>query len=154
VKALLLLVAAAAALSLTGCGTVCNLAGGMIHPDEEPRVYGGVLRDFEVIGAVVTGSPSDEQTHVGGDGKDEVIGLAFVAALGVADPLLSLVGDTLTLPITIPVQNKRTAAAKRDRAAVAAAERADVSLETPQPLDPAGGGPPAPAATKDRPGSE
>jgi hypothetical protein len=40
---------ATAALPLSGCGTICNFAGGFVHPDE-PRVYGGVLRDLEILG--------------------------------------------------------------------------------------------------------
>jgi hypothetical protein len=31
----------------SGCGTVCNLAGGVLHPDKEPRVYGGLQLDLE-----------------------------------------------------------------------------------------------------------
>lgn len=36
-----------------GCGTVCNLAGGVVHPDEEPKVYGGLERDGALIGSLL-----------------------------------------------------------------------------------------------------
>src|SRR5262245_12507046 len=32
-----------------GCGTICNLAGGITNPDEEPRIYGGVIRDLDIF---------------------------------------------------------------------------------------------------------
>ncbi len=111
-----LLTAAAAAAALTGCGTVCNLAGGLKHPDSEPKVYGGVQRDLEVAGQLIDGSQvqSDES-----EGKTGFVVLACAAALCAADPVLSFVGDTLTLPVTVPLQNKRIRKDERKQAEAA-----------------------------------
>jgi hypothetical protein len=98
-------VIAALAFALSGCGTTCNLAGGIVHPDTEPRVYGGVLRDMEIIEKVVNCPASDRQYG----GKSAVFLVAGAIVLGTGDPILSFVADTLTLPITIPLQRKRDA---------------------------------------------
>ena len=58
-------------LALCGCGTVDNMMG--IHG--EPRVYGGVRRDFQEVAAR---NPA-----------------------AVLDVPLSAVGDTVTLPLTV-----------------------------------------------------
>jgi Protein of unknown function (DUF1375) len=86
-------------LTATGCGTVCNLAGGVVHPDREPRVYGGVQRDLDVIESVVESDPSDKQ-------KCNPKAYLVLIPLAAADPVLSFVADTITLPITIPLQRK------------------------------------------------
>jgi hypothetical protein len=117
VKALLALVAAtAAAVSLCGCGTACNLAGGLKHPDEEPKVYGGVQRDLVIAGQLIDGSQVQSDESQGNAG---VAFLACAAALCVADPVLSFVGDTLTLPVTVPLQNKRVRKDERKQAEAA-----------------------------------
>lgn len=41
-----------------GCGTVCNLAGGVIHPEDEPKVYGGMQRDLDFYSGMVDGGSS------------------------------------------------------------------------------------------------
>jgi hypothetical protein len=109
----LALVAALFAVSFGGCGTVCNLVGGFIHPQTEPRVYGGVTRDLEVIDHVVTDMQSGKQGSGTGLSGTHERGAVFVAALlvsvTVGDPILSFVADTLTLPLTIPLQNRRIA---------------------------------------------
>jgi uncharacterized protein YceK len=70
-------VLAISALSLTGCGTICNLAS------KDPQVYGGPAKDFEVV----------QYFHgCGGIGGAVVL---------VSDMCISLVGDTLTLPILL-----------------------------------------------------
>ena len=72
---------------LAGCGTICNMAqeGG-------PQVYGGVAFDIALIGKEIQNpAPSPEQANL----------------MGVIDFPLSLIGDTITLPITL-LANRRT----------------------------------------------
>lgn len=109
------LLAASVAISTVGCGTVCNLAGGVIHPDSEPRVYGGFIRDIEIIDSVVSHpSPQRELFH-GTDGRAAALFAGAILAVAAVDPMVSLVADTLTLPVTIPLQEKRIAR-QRDHA--------------------------------------
>jgi len=89
------------AVLLSGCGTVCNLAGGIVHPDSEPRVYGGVQRDVAIIEEAVKAPPLTSQST---EDPKVVLWLLSIAAV---DPILSFVADTLTLPITIPLQKSR-----------------------------------------------
>jgi hypothetical protein len=107
--ALLLVVTALLAASGGGCGTVCNLAGGVVHPDSEPRIYGGVLRDMQIMDEAV----SCKRPLIENPGDPRA--MAFFLGLAAADPILSFLGDTLTLPITIPLQARRTAASKSDQ---------------------------------------
>src|SRR5438128_5559240 len=99
-----------AAVLLSGCGTVCNFAGGLIHPETEPRVYGGVQRDIEVIEGFSkeplfpTGFPKASQSD---SGAGAALVVAFFLGMIVADPVLSFIADTLTLPITVYVQHRR-----------------------------------------------
>jgi uncharacterized protein YceK len=97
------------ALALSGCGTICNLAGGVKNPDQEPRVYGGVQRDFEAIGEVLGCGPSETEV-------DLPRTMLVLMSLGAIDPVFSFVGDTLTLPIAIHAQNERGARAKKTSA--------------------------------------
>lgn len=90
---------------LGSCGTVCNLAGGAIHPDKEPRIYGGVALDKEFLESFCTQSHSSC--------GDPRLGVAILGVMAV-DPILSFVGDTLTLPITIPLQRRRIAADEKE----------------------------------------
>ena len=99
---LVVLVVYLVAMSVTGCGTVCNLAGGVVHPDHEPKVYGGVQRDLNIIESVVESGPSSEQ-------KCNPKAYLFLVPLAATDPVLSFVADTITLPITIPLQRKNDA---------------------------------------------
>jgi len=119
-RALSVSMAAFIAVVVGGCGTVCNLAGGVLHPDEEPRVYGGVQRDLE--GKWGFGYPPLDSESTVEDVKDR---LYFLALLPVEFGL-SFVGDTLTLPITIPLQARREAANKSG----------DSSAVCPAPLGP------------------
>lgn len=89
-----------AALSLCGCGTICNFAGKPIDPTIETRVYGGVQLDFEVLDDVASNYPD---IKLASDPK----AAAFFYPLAVVDPLLSFVGDTLTFPVAMYVQRKR-----------------------------------------------
>lgn len=100
------LVLAVSILSLAGCGTVCNFAGGIVHPDQEPRIYGGIQRDMNIIETAVTTKPDNPPNM----GKAAVV----ILALALVDPIVSLVADTLTLPITIPIQYWREKAEKND----------------------------------------
>jgi hypothetical protein len=98
-----------------GCGTVCNLVGGIRHPESEPRVYGGVIRDYETIGQIVNSPQADSSHSFGAYAGKAAVFVVALPLLGVVDPILSFVGDTLTLPITIPLQNRRV---EGDRGAV------------------------------------
>jgi uncharacterized protein YceK len=89
---LLLAVVAGAAVALSGCGTVLNLAG------DDPYIYGGVQKDLAFIQ-----TPRTEPLS-GGCGKG---GAAFVG-LVLADVSLSAIADTLTLPLAVYLrQNER-----------------------------------------------
>jgi uncharacterized protein YceK len=98
------------ALSSSGCGTVCNLAGGVVHPDSEPRIYGGFIRDFEIIDKAVS-KPEEHLLSPGGNanGQGAAYAMAAIIAVAAVDPVVCLIADTLTLPITIPLQNRRIA---------------------------------------------
>ena len=103
------------AVSLAGCGTICNFVGGIRDPEREPRVYGGVLRDFKII---------DEQTNaIANQSACYGKGAVWALALAVVDPALSFAGDTLTLPITVFIQERR-AAAYRDECSRAGSTKA------------------------------
>jgi hypothetical protein len=110
---------AVVAVSVSGCGTVCNLAGGFVHPDSEPQVYGGVTRDLAIIDKAVSDPPAAE--HSVGDARLAVV----LLGVAVADPFLSFVGDTLTLPITIPLQERRKAAERAQDEASSVARKVD-----------------------------
>src|SRR5262249_35075559 len=112
--------AALFASMLSGCGTVCNLAGA--QPDHEPRVYGGVSFDFEVMDQFVQDPPHPTNSDPRG-------GVLLLALALVAQPL-SFVGDTLTLPITIYLQNKRSA----ERSGEPAEAATGVTLGKPSPM--------------------
>jgi uncharacterized protein YceK len=73
---------ALAAFGLGGCGTVCNLATG------DPDLYGGVQKDVQFI---------QTPRKVSGIGVSPMT----VAFLAPADLCLSLVADTLTLPLAV-----------------------------------------------------
>lgn len=91
----------------SGCGTVCNLTGGVVHPETEPRIYGGVIRDVEVFESLES-RPSSEPLFAGANKGAVALGF-MILCLGSVDPVVSFVADTLTLPITIPLQNRRIA---------------------------------------------
>jgi hypothetical protein len=149
---LLRVLGACAAVLFSGCGTVCNLAGGIIHPDTEPRVYGGVLKDGEIL-VQMTHTPSGETRQLGKGG----LVVLPVAAIEVT---LSLVADTVTLPITSLLQHRREAANERGRGAdtasiSAGAEAGIVAPLQPSPADQTGGGESAgPGGAAPRPGPD
>jgi uncharacterized protein YceK len=76
----------AAAFLLGGCGTILNLKSG------DPDVYGGVKKDV----AYIQTPPADNSaTQASGQGGAILVGI-IAAEVG-----LSLIGDTLTLPIVV-----------------------------------------------------
>lgn len=87
-----------------GCGTVCNLAHGVKHPEDGPKVYGGVQRDLEFFDRAASG-----QVDLGGFAGD-AWSAALLFALVAAEPVLSFAADTATLPITVRAQKRRAAA--------------------------------------------
>jgi hypothetical protein len=113
-------------LASSGCGTVCNLSGGLVHPEEEPRIYGGLIRDIEIIDKMSSGVASKP----GGSGA-AVIAVAVLAIVTV-DPIMSLVADTLTLPITIPLQEARTAQNNKEYYSSPSANPPTTSQEKPK----------------------
>ena len=89
----------AAVLLLCGCGTVANLSLGARQGWKNAYVYGGVRRDIK--------SESDWIDHSWTWGKNldviqDIGSVVGVALVGIDIPL-SAIGDTLTLPITVPV---------------------------------------------------
>jgi uncharacterized protein YceK len=86
------------ALFLCGCGTVANLSIGARQGWKNALVYGGVRRDIQSADDWIDhnwtwGENLNVQQDVG-----TVVGVGLVGI----DVPLSAIGDTLTLPITIP----------------------------------------------------
>ncbi|HTU18168.1 MAG TPA: hypothetical protein VMG10_08895 [Gemmataceae bacterium] len=83
---------------LSGCGTVANLETGARQGWKNAQIYGGVRRDVQ--------SGADWFDHSWTPLKNWEIMQDVGAVVGVAlvgiDVPLSAVGDTLTLPVTIP----------------------------------------------------
>lgn len=89
---------AVAALILSGCGTFANLSIGARQGWKNAQIYGGVRRDVAsatdwVQHSWTWGDQFDLQRDVG-----TVVGVGLVGI----DVPLSAIGDTLTLPVTIP----------------------------------------------------
>ena len=80
VRCLVSMIAGFALSAVAGCGTVANFK-------DDPKIYGGVQFDADMVHAV----KSDEKM---------VKSLSAIYAL---DMPLSLVADTLTLPVVVPV---------------------------------------------------
>lgn len=83
---------------LSGCGTAANLTVGAREGWQYAPIYGGVRRDVQsaenwVDHTWTWGENLDLQRDLG-----TVVGVALVGI----DVPLSAIGDTLTLPITIP----------------------------------------------------
>lgn len=79
-------------LTGAGCGTVHNFADPAFDPTAQTEVYGGVTK---------AALPAGDMSPPSG-AKPPVVALLFFAGY-LADPILSFVGDTVTLPITIPM---------------------------------------------------
>ena len=86
------LLIAAATLWLGGCGTFLNMSSE--YGNGEKRVYGGVRLDCAMTWAALTYTP-ESGTH-----NDATLEL-------IPDLPFSAIGDTLTLPITIPHSIRR-----------------------------------------------
>ncbi len=78
------------ATACCGCGTICNLASS------DPQVYGGPEKDIEIWSE--RGMP-----------RGQNVGAFAFLGLCLADLPVSLVGDTLTLPLAIYLQQRRDA---------------------------------------------
>jgi uncharacterized protein YceK len=84
-----------AGVCLSGCGTAANLSGG-IQGWRSAQIYGGVRRDVKSAEQFIADNwagEADIQQDVG-----TVVGVGLISL----DVPFSLIGDTLTLPITIP----------------------------------------------------
>lgn len=88
---------ALSALSPGGCGTAINVACRGDGNAEPLRVYGGIQRDVEAA-TVYFNEPHAEEPHVGAHRSLQYGRGAFC----LADLPFSAIGDTLTLPVTIP----------------------------------------------------
>ena len=101
--------AAGAVFSLSGCGTFCNFGASIVHFDgdelERPAIYGGFQLDMETARGLA---------NTGGFGANENKATAVLVLLELADIPLTLVTDTLTLPITVLVQEVRRAGRHQD----------------------------------------
>ncbi len=82
-------------LCTTGCGTLGNTIGLRYNQSEHLRVYGGVQLDLEYAKE----SLAEAQEAKTADKRTDACASLF---LRVADMPLSALGDTLTLPFTIP----------------------------------------------------
>jgi uncharacterized protein YceK len=95
-------VVALAALCASGCGTILNLASG------DPQIYGGPQADI-TIALTPNTAPGDPPAAAWPEGSPiaEGISACWPFLLLLADVPLSLVGDTVTLPLAISMrQNK------------------------------------------------
>jgi uncharacterized protein YceK len=115
---------------LSGCGTLANLSG---QGWERTRIYGGVLGDVKSAGDWIDNNPISAQTDILKD-VGTVVGVALVGL----DVPLSAIGDTVTLPVTIPVTIWKSTRASSSVSQKPPAAPAAVSQKPPV----------APAATK------
>lgn len=85
-------------LALSGCGTFANLSLGARQGWKNALIYGGVRRDVQSTGDWI------EHSWTWGKNLDLQQDLGTVVGVGLIgiDLPLSAIGDTLTLPITIP----------------------------------------------------
>lgn len=83
---------------LSGCGTVANLAVGAREGWNNVQIYGGVRRDVQSAGNWLAHSwVAPEKLEF----MQDIGAIVGVGLVGIDVPL-SAVGDTLTLPVTIP----------------------------------------------------
>jgi uncharacterized protein YceK len=78
------------ASALGGCGTALNMNG-------ESQMYGGVLQDFQKCKEGLAQTPAQQKAP---DPQQQGVD-ATTGAIALADMPLSLVADTVTLPLTI-----------------------------------------------------
>lgn len=118
------LIVAAIALFLSGCGTLSNCC--WLFPEEGgKRVYGGVRGDCEIAWQAVTDTDSP-----GGERRDILLKL-------ILDLPLSAVADTITLPYTVPYSFWWALHSKQpDRAKVQSTPSGITSTPDNSPVDP------------------
>jgi uncharacterized protein YceK len=111
-----------------GCGTLVNIGGGINQPprDAACEVYGGVKSDLGIVrNAFIKDSSKDDKdstastsseksdtalTRLGSfiyDVEVHCLMIGFTIGYSIVDLPLSIVGDTLTLPITIKTTLER-----------------------------------------------
>ena len=83
------------AILSNGCGTICNLKSG------DPEVYGGIRKDVDYM---MTPPASGNNQASGSGGSAAGILVILTAEMG-----LSLVADTLTLPLVVRKRHKEQA---------------------------------------------
>jgi uncharacterized protein YceK len=110
--------------SLHGCGTMSNFSSK--QPDRT-QIYGGVLADLKSMEVWANHQVPAEDTGILHD-----VGYGVGLGLMGLDVPLSAIGDTLTLPITIPMVLLRPAdgGTTSRKQAVAAGEKNDNAKET------------------------
>jgi uncharacterized protein YceK len=86
---LLRMVVVLAALSLSGCGTVCNFRSG------NPEIYGGIEKDVQYLMKPRTEPVSGQK------------GGPFLLALWCADVTCCALADTLTLPLIVCLERRK-----------------------------------------------
>jgi hypothetical protein len=122
-----------------GCGTICNLGGGLVDPEKKPTIYGGVQFDLDVMDRLAT--KNTQLVDSASQGKS-AWGILLLAGFAITEPILSFLGDTVTLPITIPLEEMRTAAEKQEKE-----ERENAHIPEDQIGGPLAINPPAGSAT-------
>ncbi len=136
-----------AALFLSGCGTFANVSVGAREGWKNAKIYGGVRRDALsadnwVRHSWTWGKDFDFQQDLG-----TVVGLGLIGL----DAPLSLIGDTLTLPVTVPAAiwggNAKDSNAGRSNPATAPTPLASPTVAPPAVAPPAAPPPPAPPQT-------
>jgi uncharacterized protein YceK len=88
-----------AVLFLCGCGTIANLETGARQGWKNAVIYGGVRRDVQSAGKWI------DHSWTWGDNLEVVQDIGTVVGVGLVgiDIPLSAIGDTLTLPVTVPI---------------------------------------------------
>lgn len=88
-----------AVLFLCGCGTIANLQTGGRQGWKNAIIYGGVRRDVESAGKWI------DHSWTSGENLDIFQDIGTVVGVGLVgiDIPLSAIGDTLTLPVTVPI---------------------------------------------------
>ena len=83
---------------LSGCGTIANLSLGARNGWKNAQIYGGVRRDVQSAGNWFDHSWTPLEKLELMQDLGAVVGVGLVGI----DMPLSAIGDTLTLPVTIP----------------------------------------------------
>jgi uncharacterized protein YceK len=87
-----------AAVICSGCGTIANLSIGARQGWKNAQIYGGVRRDVKSAEEWF----NDNWTPAGNADLQQDVGAVVGVGLVGLDVPLSAIGDTLTLPVTIP----------------------------------------------------